>query len=41
VPQPSVVGLASLGLAAAGIFYLGILPSRIIDLATRSIDTIF
>jgi NADH-quinone oxidoreductase subunit N len=41
VPQLSRWGLAGLTLAAAGVFYLGILPSRVIDLATRSIDTIF
>jgi NADH-quinone oxidoreductase subunit N len=40
-PQLGAMGLAGLGLAAAGILYLGVLPSRVIDLATRSIGSIF
>jgi NADH-quinone oxidoreductase subunit N len=41
VPPVSVTGLAGLAVAAAGIFYLGVLPARVIDLAARSIETIF
>jgi NADH-quinone oxidoreductase subunit N len=41
VPQPTATGLFGLGLATLGIFYLGILPSRVIELATKSIETIF
>ncbi len=36
-----VVGTVGLALAAVATFYLGILPTRLIDLATRSISTIF
>jgi NADH-quinone oxidoreductase subunit N len=38
VPLPAAVGLA---LATAAVFYLGILPGRVIDLALESITTIF
>ncbi|HET7220874.1 MAG TPA: NADH-quinone oxidoreductase subunit N [Vicinamibacterales bacterium] len=38
VPVPATVGLV---LATAAVFYLGILPSKIIDLALESITTIF
>jgi NADH-quinone oxidoreductase subunit N len=41
VPPVPVAGLAGLAAAAAGIFYLGVLPARVIDLAARSIETIF
>jgi NADH-quinone oxidoreductase subunit N len=41
VPQPSWTSMIGLGLAAIGIFYLGILPSAVIELATRSVETIF
>jgi NADH-quinone oxidoreductase subunit N len=41
VPQLSATGLFGLALATLGIFYLGILPARVIELATRSIETIF
>lgn len=41
VPPVSVTGLAGLAVAAAGIFYLGVLPAHVIDLAARSIETIF
>ena len=40
-PRLTGIGLAGLALAAAGIFYLGVLPTRVIDLASRSIETIF
>ena len=33
--------LAGLALAASCVFYLGVLPTRVIDLAARSIQTIF
>ena len=38
VPLPAAAGLA---LATLAVFYLGILPTRIIDLALDSIATIF
>ena len=38
VPLPATVGLA---LATIAVFYLGILPTRVIDLALESITTIF
>jgi NADH-quinone oxidoreductase subunit N len=41
VPPTSATGLAGLAVAALGIFYLGILPARIIDLAARSVEAIF
>ena len=40
-PRLTATGLATLGVAAATVFYLGVLPARVIELATRSIDTIF
>jgi NADH-quinone oxidoreductase subunit N len=41
VPPTSATGLAGLAVAALGIFYLGILPARVIDLAARSVEAIF
>ena len=41
VPPIGLAGLAGLVLAAAGTFYLGVLPSRLMDLAAQSISTIF
>jgi NADH-quinone oxidoreductase subunit N len=35
------MGMAALTIAIAAIFYLGILPTRVIDLASQSIATIF
>ncbi len=40
-PRPGPVGMAALGLAAAGILYLGILPSRVIEIASQSVEMIF
>jgi len=41
-PAPlTATGLAGLSFAALVVFYLGILPTRVIDIATRSIETIF
>ena len=40
-PRLTATGLAGLAIAAAAIFYLGVLPSRVIDIAARSIETIF
>jgi len=41
-PAPlTATGLAGLAAAALGILYLGVLPTRVIDIATRSIETIF
>jgi NADH-quinone oxidoreductase subunit N len=41
-PLPiSAVGMAALSLAIIAIFYLGILPAPVLDLATKSIATIF
>ena len=40
-PRLSVTGLVSLTVAAAAVFYLGILPTGAIELAARSIETIF
>jgi NADH-quinone oxidoreductase subunit N len=41
-PSPiSPVGMAALSLAIIAIFYLGILPAPVLDLATKSIATIF
>jgi NADH-quinone oxidoreductase subunit N len=39
-PVPALAG-AALALSAAIVIYLGILPSRVLDLAARSISTIF
>jgi hypothetical protein len=33
--------MAALSLAIVAIFYLGILPTHVLDLASRSISTIF
>jgi NADH-quinone oxidoreductase subunit N len=41
VPQLSVTGLLGLAVAAVGIFYLGVLPSQAIELAAKSVETIF
>jgi NADH-quinone oxidoreductase subunit N len=41
VPETGRVGLAGLVVAAAVTFYLGVLPTRLIDLAAQSIQTIF
>ena len=35
------VGMAALAVSIAAIFYLGVLPTKILDLAARSISTIF
>ena len=41
-PAPiTPVGMAALSLAIAVIFYLGILPTPVLNLATKSISTIF
>ena len=40
-PPISPVGMAALSLAIIAIFYLGILPAPVLDLATKSIATIF
>jgi NADH-quinone oxidoreductase subunit N len=43
-PLPAPVGaiaLAALGLAVAGVLYLGVLPTQVIDLAQASVATIF
>jgi NADH-quinone oxidoreductase subunit N len=40
-PRVSQVGVAALALAVAAIFYLGILPTPVINLAAQSIGTIF
>jgi hypothetical protein len=37
---PSAASLFALGVPAAAIFYLGILPTRVLDLAAKSIATI-
>jgi hypothetical protein len=41
VPQLSVTGLLGLAVAAVGILYLGVLPSQAIELAAKSVETIF
>jgi NADH-quinone oxidoreductase subunit N len=41
VPQVGLAGLSALALTAAGTFYLGVLPARLMDLAAQSISTIF
>jgi hypothetical protein len=33
--------MAALAVATVAIFYLGILPAQVLDLATKSISTIF
>ena len=40
-PPPSTTGLAALATAVLLIFYLGILPTSVLDLAAASIATIF
>jgi NADH-quinone oxidoreductase subunit N len=37
----SRAGLAALALATIGVFYLGVLPARLLDLALNSVSTIF
>ena len=41
VPDIGRVGLAGLAIAAGITFYLGVLPTRLIDIAAQSIQTIF
>jgi len=41
VPQLSLTGLAGLAVAAAGVFYMGLLPSWLIEVATESVRTFF
>lgn len=42
VPAPmSGMAMAALGISVAGILYLGVLPTRVIDLAQASVATIF
>ena len=42
VPAPvSAVAMAGLVFAMLGVLYLGVLPSRLIDIAQQSITTIF
>jgi NADH-quinone oxidoreductase subunit N len=41
VPRTGVAGLSALALTAAGTFYLGVLPARLMDIAAQSISTIF
>jgi NADH-quinone oxidoreductase subunit N len=42
VPDPiSRAGMAALAIAIVLIFYLGVLPTQVLDLATQSIATIF
>jgi NADH-quinone oxidoreductase subunit N len=40
-PRVPVAAMTGLGLAVVAVFYLGILPTRVIDLALNSISTIF
>jgi len=42
-PRPRVpaTAMAGLALATAAVFYLGVLPTRVLDLALASIATIF
>jgi hypothetical protein len=35
------MALAALGIAVAGVLYLGVLPTQIIDIAQSSVATIF
>ena len=37
----SRLGLAALGVATIAVFYLGILPARVLDIALDSVRTIF
>lgn len=41
VSTPSVTGLAILTLAVLGIFYLGVLPARVLEIAAESVRTVF
>ena len=42
VPAPvSAIAMAGLVVAMLGVLYLGVLPSRLIDIAQQSITTIF
>jgi NADH-quinone oxidoreductase subunit N len=41
VPVISRAGLAALGLSVLAVFYLGILPTRLLDIALSSVSTIF
>jgi NADH-quinone oxidoreductase subunit N len=43
VPRPRLpaTAVAGLAIATAGVFYLGVLPTRVLDLAMQSIATIF
>jgi hypothetical protein len=40
-PSPGAVAFSALAVSTVVIFYLGILPTRIIDLAASSVGTIF
>ena len=40
-PRVPATGAAALGIAVVGVFYLGVLPTRILQLALDSISTIF
>jgi hypothetical protein len=40
-PQVPATAMAGLALAVIAVFYLGILPARVLDLALDSISTIF
>jgi NADH-quinone oxidoreductase subunit N len=40
-PAASASAIAGLALATLAVFYLGVLPTQVLDLARRSIDTIF
>jgi NADH-quinone oxidoreductase subunit N len=41
VPRVSRLGVVALSVAIIAIFYLGILPAQVLDLAANSISTIF
>ena len=40
-PRIPAAALAGLALATIAVFYLGVLPTRVLDLALESISTIF
>ena len=40
-PRLPATAVAGLGLATIAVFYLGVLPARVLDLALASISTIF
>jgi len=40
-PQPSGMALAALALSVAILLYLGVLPTRLLDLAARSVALVF